>query len=87
MNKKVKRNYNMLIRHVKEEPLNGYAWYQLGQTLAQLMLFKEAEDAIRMAIKTSKLSDSVYASASATLSQIVGSNKNFEEAFPLENHY
>lgn len=80
MNKKVKRNYNMLIQHVQEEPLNGYAWYQLGQTLAQLTLFKEAEDAIRMAIKTGKLSESVYASASATLSQIVGSNKNFEEA-------
>ncbi len=80
MNKKVKRNYNMLIQHVKEEPLNGYAWYQLGQTLAQLMLFKEAEDAIRMAIKTGKLSESVFASASATLAQIVGSNKNFEEA-------
>ncbi len=80
MDAKVRRNYKMLIQHVQEEPLNGYAWYQLGQTLAQMKLFKEAEDAIRMSIQTGKLSDSVFASATATLSQIVGSKGNFSEA-------
>ena len=80
MDAKVRRNYRMLIQHVQEEPLNGYAWYQLGQTLAQMKLFKEAEDSIRMAIQTGKLSDSVYASATATLSQIVGSKGNYSEA-------
>lgn len=80
MEKKVKRNYNMLIKHVKEEPDNAYAWYQLGQTLAHMKLNKEAEDAIRFSVKMGSLSDSVYASASATLAQITGNKKNFKEA-------
>jgi glycosyltransferase involved in cell wall biosynthesis len=80
MEGKIKRNYRMLIRHVQEEPLNGYAWYQLGQTLAQMQLVKEAEETIRFAIEAGNLSDSVYASATATLSQLTGNKKNFKEA-------
>ncbi|MBM2815616.1 MAG: hypothetical protein HW421_2378 [Ignavibacteria bacterium] len=80
MESKIKRNYSMLIRHVQEEPLNGYAWFQLGQTLAQMFLFKEAESAIRFAIENGELSDSVYASASSTLAQFVGNQRKFDEA-------
>ncbi|MFP4529432.1 MAG: glycosyltransferase [Candidatus Kapaibacterium sp.] len=80
MEKKIKRNYKMLIQHVNEEPLNGYAWYQLGQTLGQMRLVAEAEEAIRFAIKCGNLSDSVYASAAATLAQFTGNAKKFEEA-------
>ena len=43
-------------------------------------LVKEAEDAVRMAIQCGNLSKSVLASASATLAQIMGNKKNFEEA-------
>jgi len=43
-------------------------------------LFKEAEDAILFAIRCGDLKASVYASASATLSQFNGRKKNFEEA-------
>lgn len=85
MEGKIKRNYALLIQHVQEEPLNGYAWYQLGQTLAQMQLFKEAEGAIRMALSTNTLKDSVYSSATATLSQLVGSQRNFDEALELAN--
>ncbi len=70
----------MLIKHVQEEPLNGYAWYQLGQTLAQMKLVEEAEKTVRFALQLGSLSDSVYASASSTLAQLVGNKKNFEEA-------
>jgi tetratricopeptide (TPR) repeat protein len=80
MQEKIKRNYQLLIAHVQEEPLNGYAWYQLGQTLAQMMLFKEAEDAIRFSIQTGKLADSVYASAASTLAQLVGNQRKYDEA-------
>ncbi len=80
MEQKIKRNYNMLIKHVQEEPLNGYAWYQLGQTLAHMHLAKEAESSIRFAIESGTLSASVYASAAATLSQLVGNRKSFEES-------
>ncbi len=80
MEKKIKRNYQLLLQHVNEEPLNGYAWYQLGQTLGQMRLKKESEDAIRFAIKCGNLSDSIYASASATLAQLCGNNKNFQES-------
>jgi len=80
MEKKIKRNYSMLLKQVKDEPLDAYAWYQLGQTLAQMQLFKEAESAIRFSVETGNLSDSVYASAAATLSQMSGNQKNFKEA-------
>lgn len=80
MEYKIQRNYKMLIEHVKEEPLNGYAWYQLGQTLAQMSLFNEAEKAIRMAIQTKTLSKSVFANAASTLAKMVGNQGNYEEA-------
>ncbi len=80
MESKIRRNYKLLLQHVKEEPTNGYAWYQLGQTLAQMKLVKEAEDAVRMAIQCGNLSKSVLASASSTLAQIMGNKKNFQEA-------
>lgn len=80
MEKKVKRNYQMLLEHVQQEPLNGYAWFQLGQTLGQMNLLKEAEDAIRFAISCGSLSDSVFASAASALSQYSGKKLNFEEA-------
>jgi glycosyltransferase involved in cell wall biosynthesis len=80
MEEKVQRNYRMLIKHVQEEPLNGYAWYQLGQTLAQMRLAKEAESSIRFAIESGSLSKSVFASAAATLAQLVGNRKSFEES-------
>lgn len=77
---KLKRNYTLLLRHVQEEPLNGYAWYQLGQTLGRLQLMKESQDAIEMSIKCGNLSDSVYASASSTLSQYSGNQRKYEDA-------
>lgn len=80
MEQKIQRNYKMLMEHIQEEPLNGYAWYQLGQTLAQMRLKDEAEKAIRFAIESGNLSDSVLASATATLSQLIGNQKKFEEA-------
>ncbi len=79
MEEKIKRNYKMLIEHVQDEPLNGYAWFQLGQTLAQMKLNDEAEKSIRLAVQTGSLSDSVYASAAAVLAQLTGNKKNFEE--------
>lgn len=80
MEKKVKRNYSMLIKHVQEEPENAYAWYQLGQTLGQMKLFAEAEKTIKFAIDLGSLSDSVYASATASLAQFSGNKKRFAEA-------
>lgn len=80
MQAKLKRNYTLLLKHVQEEPLNGYAWYQLGQTLGRMQLLKESQDAIEMAIKCDNLSDSVYASASSTLSQYAGNRKDYKNA-------
>ena len=80
MDKKVRRNYKMLIDHVKEEPLNAYAWYQLGQTLAQMKLVSEAESAIKFSVDLGSLSKPVFASAAATLSQLTGIQKRYEDA-------
>jgi len=80
MEAKIRRNYQLLLAHVKEEPENAYAWFQLGQTLAQMQLLPEAEKTIRLALQLGSLSDSIYASAASTLSQLVGSKSNFAEA-------
>ena len=80
MDKKIRRNYDLLMQHIQEEPLNAYAWYQLGQTLGNMRLYKEAENAIRFAIELGGMTPSVFASASSTLSQIVGNQGQYEEA-------
>jgi len=80
MNIKVARNYKLLLAHIKEEPTNGYAWFQLGQTLGRMELNKEAEDATRFAIKCGDLKEAVLSSATASLSQFCGKRKDFNEA-------
>lgn len=85
MEQKVKRNYSLLLDHVKEEPFNGYAWYQLGQTLAQMGIKDQAENAIRFSLENGELSQSVKASAAATLSQLLGNRKQFEESLYWAN--
>ena len=80
LRKKLDRNYKLLMQHVNEEPTNGYAWYQLGQTLGQMKLNKEAEEAIRFSVKCGNLSDSVLASAANSLAHFSGNKRNFKEA-------
>lgn len=80
MENKIERNYRMLLQHVREEPTNGYAWYQLGQTLGHMKLKKEAEETIKFALKCGNLSPMIEASASASLAQFTGNDKRFEES-------
>lgn len=80
LEKKLKRNYKLLLDHVNEEPTNGYAWYQLGQTLGQMKLYKESEEAVNFAIKCGNLSDSIFASAANTLAHYSGRKRDFEKA-------
>ncbi len=80
VNKKARRNYDMLMQQIKEDPTDGYVWFQLGQTLGHLKLSKQAEEAIKFAIQCGNLSDSIYSSAAATLSQLSGNDKRFSEA-------
>ena len=80
MEQKVKRNYDLLITHVQEEPENSYAWFQLGQTLARMELTTQAEQALKLTIEFGTLSATIAASAAATLSQIAGNDKRFTEA-------
>ncbi|MBK9249954.1 MAG: glycosyltransferase [Ignavibacteria bacterium] len=80
MEQKVKRNYDLLIQHVKEEPENSYAWFQLGQTLARMELTDQAEQALKLALEFGTLSTTIAASAAATLAQIAGNQKKFTDA-------
>lgn len=80
MEGKIERNYRMLLQHVREEPTNGYAWYQLGQTLGHMNLKKEAEETIKFALKCGDLSPMIEASASASIAQFTGNDKRFSEA-------
>ncbi len=85
MEGKIERNYRMLLQHVREEPTNGYAWYQLGQTLGHMNLKKEAEETIKFALKCGNLSPMIEASASASLAQFTGNDKRFDEALKWAN--
>ncbi|PKL80310.1 MAG: hypothetical protein CVV25_04725 [Ignavibacteriae bacterium HGW-Ignavibacteriae-4] len=85
MEGKIERNYRMLLQHVREEPTNGYAWYQLGQTLGHMNLKKEAEETIKFALKCGNLSPMIEASASASLAQFTGNDKRFDEALKWSN--
>ncbi len=80
MEVKVKRNYELLIRHVQEEPLNAYAWFQLGQTLGRMNMAAKSEEALKFAIQLGTLSLPVAATAASTLAHICGTQQRYEEA-------
>lgn len=70
MRVKVKRNLSILSKHITDEPTNGYAWYQLGQTLAQMQLYEQAENALLSAIECKNLSKNIIGTTALTLSNI-----------------
>jgi tetratricopeptide (TPR) repeat protein len=78
--KKVKRNYNLLITQVRQDPRNAYIWHQLGQTLGQMKLNKEAEHAFLFANGLDTLSDSLKATNSAMLSHYAGNRGDYQKA-------
>ncbi len=86
MEKKLKRNYELLIRHVREEPENAYAWFQLGQTLARMSIVQEAEEALKLSLQIGGLATHIEASASAVLAHLCGNLKRFDEALQWANH-
>lgn len=85
MEKKLKRNYELLLQHVREEPQNAYAWFQLGQTLARMNVNREAEEALKLSLQIGDLAPHIQASAMAVLAQICGNNKRFEDALRWAN--
>ncbi|MFM8473571.1 MAG: glycosyltransferase [Candidatus Kapaibacterium sp.] len=80
MERKVQRNYELLIKHVQEEPLNAYAWFQLGQTLGRMNVADKAEEALRFALEIGTLSKPIAATAAATLAHICGTQSRYEDA-------
>lgn len=85
MEKKVRRNYNLLIKHVQDEPENAYAWFQLAQTLGKMELYKESEDALQMALSLGTLKSSIASSAYSLLTQYERIKKNYDEAIRYAN--
>ncbi len=80
MQEKVRRNYELLIKHVQEEPLNAYAWFQLGQTLGRMNVPENSEQALKFALELGTLSTPVAASAASTLAHLYGTQQRYEEA-------
>lgn len=83
LDQKVKRNYKLLLDIVKEEPLNGYAWFQMGLSLGRLNLLDKAIECIEFAIKTNSLSKSILASAYSTLAQFYGNFRKYDKSLEL----
>jgi tetratricopeptide (TPR) repeat protein len=80
MEKKVRRNYELLLQHVKEEPDNAYSWFQLGQTLGFMNMDSQAISTLEFAIALGTLQPHIWASAAASISQMYGRQKNFSAA-------
>lgn len=80
MQQKTQRNYQLLMQHVQEEPQNSYAWLQLGLTLNFMLIFDQAEQALRFALQIGDLPKHLAASASATLSNLIGNQGKYEES-------
>lgn len=80
MHNKVQRNFDLLMRHIREEPTNGQAWLHLGFTLAFMGKNTEAEESLRFALKLGNLNPHLEASAASTLAQIAGSARKFVDA-------
>lgn len=85
LDQKVKRNYKLLLDIVKEEPLNGYAWFQMGLSLGRLNLLDKAIECIEFAIKTNSLSKSILASAYSTLAQFYGNFRKYDKSLEYSN--
>lgn len=80
MRQKVRRNFELLMQHIQEEPTNGQAWLQLGFTLAFMNKNKEAEDALQFALQLGNITPHLEASAASTLAQLAGSARRFSDA-------
>lgn len=76
---KVRRNYRLLIEHVQQEPLNAYAWFQLGQTLARMQLIDQAKGAFEFAL-TIGLSEPLRASAASAMAYLCGVQQRYADA-------
>lgn len=85
LEQKVQRNYQLLIQHVQEEPLNAYAWFQLGQTLSRMQLLDKAQESLQFAYELGTLSTPVAATAASTLSHIAGARQDFLAALHWAN--
>ncbi len=83
---KVRRNYQLLIRHVQEEPLDAYGWFQLGQTLARMGVLREAEAALRFALQLGTLAKGLAASAAVLLAQLCLRSGRFVDALTWAEH-
>ena len=79
LQQKVWRNYRLLMQQVQQEPLDAYAWFQLGQTLARLQFYTEAESALRFALQLGTLSHAMSASAAIVLAQLCGRSRRIGE--------
>lgn len=80
LRQKVYRNYQLLLQHVQEEPLNAYAWFQLGQTLARMGILQEAEEALRFALQIGTLSNGIAISTAIVLAQLCLRSERLAEA-------
>jgi len=80
MNQKVVNNLNILSEHIKQEPQNGYAWYQLGNTLFQMQIFDKSLECLDFALQCGNLSPFLSANTAFTIATIHIKSKNFGKA-------
>lgn len=80
MNQKVAKNLNILAEHVRQEPQNAYAWYQLGHTLFQMQILDKALECLDFALICGNLSPFLSANTAFSIAKIHIKNKNFGKA-------
>lgn len=80
MDSKILRNYKLLTEQIKETPEDSNAWFHFAETLALMNLYKESEDALRMAINLGTLEDYILSVAYSLLGQLEMRKESLNEA-------
>jgi glycosyltransferase involved in cell wall biosynthesis len=70
MNLKVGKNLNILTEHIRQEPENGYTWYQLGNTLYQMKMYEKAIECLENALKCGNLTKFLSANTALALANM-----------------
>jgi glycosyltransferase involved in cell wall biosynthesis len=79
MQEKVQRNLNYLGKHVEEEPQNGIAWYQLGNSLLQMKMYDKALEALGNGLRCNNLSPFLRANTALSVAKLFSASDRYND--------
>jgi len=80
---KAERNLQLLRKQLEDHPDDGYAWFQMGNSLVVLQRYDEAKSAIEEALRQSHLDASIRASCYNLLAEVAVRSGKLPDAVSL----